>query len=304
MHPPPASCIHGPEPPGTLVALPDARVYSHHGVIIDSENRLRTDLSPDILPPPSGHRILDYKSLPDPDSIDAHVYCLSGLSSWKSYFHWLIDAIPRTRHARLADYDLVYSPLGKPYHTETLDRLGVPEHKRLEATAQSHFACRQLTASSPAPLCHLEPDDRSYLRALFAAPAGKPERRLYISRADAWRRRITNEDALIELIEPLGFETITLAGLTIAEQAALFSEAEAILAGHGAALTNVIFAPAGCQIIELLTSNYIYDYFEKLSKLCGLDYHRHISPNPPTNPEHPLDLERFRQTTLPRLKNL
>lgn len=298
--PPPDSCTRADHAAGTSVTLTGGRVYSHHGVIIDAENRLLADLSPDILPPASGHRILDYPSLPDPEHVDAHVYCLAGLSSWKSYFHWLIDALPRTRHVNLARFDLIYSPLGKTYHTETLDRLGIAPERRLEATAQSHFACRELTASSPLPLCHIDRDDLAYLRDLFAAPAGKPERRLYISRADAWRRRITNEEELLATIEPLGFERVTVDGLTIAEQATLASQAEIILTGHGAALTNLIFAPPGCKVIELFASNYMFDYFEHLAALCGLEYHSHISPVADDNPEHPLEMETFRREVVKR----
>jgi capsular polysaccharide biosynthesis protein len=44
---------------------------------------------------------------------------------------------------------------------------------------------------------------------------------------------------------------VQMDGLTFAQQAELFAQAELVVASHGAALTNLIFAPEGSTIIEL-----------------------------------------------------
>ena len=67
--------------------------------------------------------------------------------------------------------------------------------------------------------------------ALEATP-----RRIYVSRNDARLRRVLNEDAgFLPELKARGFERVTLAGMPIARQVALFLNAEAVVGPHGAA---------------------------------------------------------------------
>ncbi|MDA0767430.1 MAG: glycosyltransferase family 61 protein, partial [Verrucomicrobia bacterium] len=281
-------------------------VFSHNGVVFHPHtNHILTDLSPDILPPPSGHRIADYPALPAPIDLDADVLTIVAPGSWKNYFHWIIDALPRLRHLDAArfDYnnpirfDLIYTPLTAIFHRESLSNLGIDEDRWLEARIDCHYRCRSLTAISPQPLGKVDFADVEYIRKLFGIWPSQPTRRIYISRGDSWRRRILNEEAIIDYLADNGFEVHTLAGLSIAEQATLFSQAELVIAPHGAALTNLLFAPPTCRVLELFASNYLFPHYRDLSETCGLDYHAHISPNPTDAPDSSADLK----TLLPTL---
>jgi len=297
--PAPAGCRESGHPPGTPVVLENGRVFSHNGVVLHPDtNHILTDLSPDILPPPSGHRIADYPALPQPIDLDANVLTIVAPGSWKNYFHWIIDALPRLRHLDPTSYDLLYTPLTAPFHLETLAALHIPASRHLDARIGSHYRCRTLTALSPLPLGQISAADHTYLRTLFPTEPTTQKRRLYISRGDSWRRRILNEDALLTYLTALDFETHTLAGLTIAQQAQLFSEAEHIIAPHGAALTNLVFAPPTCRVLELFAANYLYPHYQNLSATCDLHYTSHISPNPTDAPDSTAHLE----TLLPTLE--
>jgi hypothetical protein len=87
-----------------------------------------------------------------------------------------------------------------------------------------------------------------------AAPADEPRpgSRLYISRADADRRRVADEDTLITRLEARGFESVTLGGMSVAAQRRRFAAADVIVAPHGAALTNLAWSRPGTRLVELL----------------------------------------------------
>ena len=61
-------------------------------------------------------------------------------------------------------------------------------------------------------------------------------------------------------------------GKTIKEQANLFAQAEAIVAAHGAALTNLLFVQPGTKVIELMPQGYINNCFYTMSSYAEADY--------------------------------
>jgi capsular polysaccharide biosynthesis protein len=86
-----------------------------------------------------------------------------------------------------------------------------------------------------------------FLRDSFL-PLIKPEHlvqrapRLYVSRAGAMWRSVINEQEVMARLSPLGFVKTTLEGLSVLQQVALFAQAECVIAPHGAALANLVFA--------------------------------------------------------------
>lgn len=272
--------------------LQNARVFSHHGVVINAENQLHADLSPDLRPPPSGHRLLNYHSLPPVVDLQKEAFLLPAPSSHKNYFHWLIESVPKLR---LAPAGLpILTPLSRPFHREALLRAGVAENNWIELKKDSHFQLYQLHALPPV---QLERVDINYLNALFSPKmTSPPTRKIYISRRDSWRRRARNEDELIAILEKNGFEIHSLNGLSISEQAQLFSEASHLITPHGAALANLVFCQKSTNILELFASNYLYPHYEKIAKKCDLSYQRHISPTEINDPDFTLDLPSFATT--------
>jgi capsular polysaccharide biosynthesis protein len=75
-------------------------------------------------------------------------------------------------------------------------------------------------------------------------------RRIYISRQGATRRRIVNHDAVEALLARHGFETVQAERLDFLDQAALFAEAEAVVAPHGAGLANLLFNDGRARVVE------------------------------------------------------
>jgi hypothetical protein len=98
--------------------------------------------------------------------------------------------------------------------------------------------------------------------------------RIYISRADATVRRVTNEDEVMDLLSARGFERYVLGELSYAEQVTLFSDAEAIVSPHGSGLLNQIYAD-DATVIELFGPKHsitdpAIEYY--IADLWGHDY--------------------------------
>ncbi len=69
-----------------------------------------------------------------------------------------------------------------------------------------------------------------------------------------------------------GVEPVVLEGRSLGDQAALFADAELVVAPHGAGLTNLVFAPRDCRVVELLSDAYANWCFRYLAAASGFDY--------------------------------
>ena len=79
----------------------------------------------------------------------------------------------------------------------------------------------------------------------------KSLKRIYISRKLAVKRHLTNEEEFLPLLKKYNFRKVFLEEMSILEQVELFRNASHVIAAHGAGLTNVLFAPADVNILEI-----------------------------------------------------
>lgn len=117
----------------------------------------------------------------------------------------------------------------------------------LETVVDTHGQPRGL--QSPLGLALL--DDIGRFIAGDASLEETPKR-IYVSRNDARLRRVLNEDAILPELEARGFKRVTLAGMPIARQVALFLNAEAVVGPHGAAFGHVSWCKPGTKIVEFI----------------------------------------------------
>jgi len=73
---------------------------------------------------------------------------------------------------------------------------------------------------------------------------------IYISRNDASKRQVINEDELVDQLRGYGFESFELTNLSMVDQIILFSQADTVIGPHGAGLGNTVFC-SDCTVIEL-----------------------------------------------------
>lgn len=180
-----------------------------------------------------------------------------------NYYHWLQLTLPlvrvyrKMRPATPIDFYYIGESRSLPLQLETLERLGVrPEQVITEPCTGD----RLLAVFWRRPIQHFGFNYRDvfghdFTRALFVPPVGGEGRsspkRLYIERGQARSRRIVNEPEVIQLLSTYGFTPMRMDGRSVAEQAKMFWNAEAVVGMHGAALTNLLFAQVGTKVVEL-----------------------------------------------------
>lgn len=124
------------------------------------------------------------------------------------------------------------------------------------------------------------------------ALAGAPgPRLLYVSRADATRRRVVGEEALIDALARLGFVAVTLEGRDLDAQRRLFHDADVIVAPHGAALTNLAWTRPGGAVVELVPARRPNFAFHRIALEAGLRWRGVLcAPDPAGSGEEHDDL--------------
>jgi capsular polysaccharide biosynthesis protein len=113
--------------------------------------------------------------------------------------------------------------------------------------------------------------------------------RLYLTRRE-YARRVTNEDEIVSLLRPLGFDVVDPGALSLNEQIAMFADAEVVISPHGGALTNVVFG-RDAAVIEIFDPDYINPCYYAMADRCDHEYwyvvgetepggHLRVSPGP------------------------
>jgi capsular polysaccharide biosynthesis protein len=112
----------------------------------------------------------------------------------------------------------------------------------------------------------------AWLRSLFPEKGAGAEK-LYLHRGGAGRR-LANEAELEKALSARGFVSIHPDKFSATEQAKLLSSARFVVAPHGAALVNLVFAPPGAMLFELFHPQHKNRCYANLAAACG---HRYAS---------------------------
>ncbi len=190
------------------------------------------------------------------------------------HFHWLLDTLPRL--ALLPLDELPGVPVVVPaqmtdVQRESLARAGVPAWRVVEFE-HDHLRFDELIWPSRVGRTGNPPRwVVEWLRARLAPHGGDRRRRLYVSRADAARRRVVNEEEVAAALAQRGFEAIVPGELSLDEQLRAFAQAEAVVGAHGGNLAN-LFAARGAAVVELFAPGYVNACYYALSDVAGHDY--------------------------------
>ena len=195
-----------------------------------------------------------------------------------NYYHWLIETVPTIRYVREyerrtgTDVSLLIPADPPPWCGETLDLLGIPEDK-VEYLSQSVQRVEKLIAPS-FPTQTREDYEwivRTVLENLPSEARDKAGANVYISRSSAIERRVINEDEVMAALSPYDFDRYHLETNSVAENVALFNEADIIIGAHGAGLSDLIYSTDG-TVIELFGSK-VKDPYEELARTMDVPYH-------------------------------
>ena len=163
----------------------------------------------------------------------------------------------------------------KDWQEELLDMLRIPREKRryhFEVKARHidlvvPYRTKGDAVTVPSWMCDAL---RSELGKGLGNRAGN--RKIYLSRKDAPRRRMVNEADMTRRLRKIGFEILQLEGMTIAEQQALLGSARVVVAEHGAALTNIVWCPTNATVVDIHPSVPAMPCYKILAELRGVRY--------------------------------
>jgi capsular polysaccharide biosynthesis protein len=160
-----------------------------------------------------------------------------------------------------------------PWQVESLELLGLGAVPRLILGPRYLSVDVVHLPSFVGSAGHPHPAACAWLRARLVGPPLRPgHRRLYVTRRRAGRRHVINEAELVPVLNDLGFEVVECEALTFRAQVALFREAEIVVGPHGAGLTNLVWAPAGCRVLELFGHRCVRSLFYVLAALLAQRY--------------------------------
>jgi len=191
-----------------------------------------------------------------------------------NYSHWLFRNMLKLstldRAGMLFDYPWLVNSDLLPHQTEYVTLLGQRTERLIKVERSVVITCKRLLVPALLTSIYTIAEGVRWIRERFArllaAPA-QASRRIFVSRRDVARRKLLNEDEIFAALAPLGFERVVPGELGVAEQIATFSAARVIVAAHGAALTNMVFAPPSAAIVELSSTAIEHmDLFRKLAR--------------------------------------
>lgn len=206
------------------------------------------------------------------------------------YAHWIRDDL--TRIQGLREYErrtgeepsIIFSPEPTPFQTEMMEILGFDDCRIYHWDGRpTHI--EKLVISSPRRYKIQSRDAIQWLRKAVVSGINIDEDRfsdyIYISRKDARRRHVVNEDEVLESLGQWGFKRVIPTEHSLPEQIAIFNQADIIVGPHGANLVNTIFADNSILVeifgshthaVQLVTCNLVDCEYRALQAECvGID---------------------------------
>jgi len=198
-------------------------------------------------------------------------------------YHWFFDCLPRLYY--------VLQTIDQPINIIMRRDLPAYQHETLQFIVQQHLTAKVVYIGkhekweieqfilpsfvSNSQSGYLPQHISNWLREKiwkgYNIEKTSQKKRIYISRAKARTRRVLNENELLPLLSNYGFEVIRAEELTYQQQVQLFYNTEAVIAPHGAGLTNLLFAEK-CNVLEFHPANLIKTHYFLLCKELGFNY--------------------------------
>ncbi len=202
-------------------------------------------------------------------------------SNWgdgRNYFHWITDSLTRLLvRESLPETTRILLPARRaPYISETLELLGLSQF--CENPSEKHLVIDRFYFCSPVAMTGVwNPLGFDWLRESFRkyylpAASGPP---VFLTRRGA--SRVPEKLSEIEeIFRRSGFDVVDCGELSVLRQIELVSAAPAVAGLHGAAMTNILWSPAGTPILEIFEPEYLNACYEQIAFQGGLEYQHHV----------------------------
>ncbi|CAO3383422.1 glycosyltransferase family 61 protein [Azospirillum argentinense] len=197
-----------------------------------------------------------------------------------NYGHWLMEMLPKAQlvQSHLPDLGLRFLVASVPDRlndsmASSLSMLGIDLTRTIVADdTPRHFADLLVVDGLTEHGGYMSPLVLGGADALVKGVASVGAERLFVTRRSMGSRRVVDEDDLAAQAEACGYTVVEPGLLDLPEQIALFKGASRIVGVMGAAMTNIVFAPPGAQVVNLTPAGMPDTFFWFIATLRGLDY--------------------------------
>ncbi len=199
----------------------------------------------------------------------------------KGYFHWLCDVLPRLKvisgYFENAVLLLPDSFRSLDYVQTSLEIFGIKDIRYINNNEILLCSKLYLPTHTAASGDFNEPIIKEVQKTFWEkSDSGKNVdfQKVYISRRKADKRKIQNEDEILEILKKYDFKIICAEDYSFIEQVQLFASVKYLVSSHGAGMTNMLFMPECGNIFELrkFDDNINNCYFNMASAL-GLKFY-------------------------------
>ena len=256
---------------------------------------------------------LDQLSHPNPLSKKAKIKRLPSLlkpSRWvgkaiwmtdtwaHNYFHWMTESIPRLMalEGNYKDHKVVLPERLKNFNYVS-DSLNILGYDHLFFSNDEKLTIASLVSfERTAPSFNYHQQVIKSIHHRMGVESKVPDRKIYVSRRKAGKRKIVNEEELIQQLMLSGYEIHQFEDYSIAEQIRLMNETSHFISMHGAGLTNMLFMEKGAKVLEFrfrgdTTNNCFYTLASELGHLYYYSQNDFQTPKIHLNSNMILDLE-------------
>ncbi|BBH17675.1 hypothetical protein Back2_19620 [Nocardioides baekrokdamisoli] len=229
--------------------------------------------------------------LPEITDVEGSVAVLAARGGGANYYHFLLDVLPRIGVLEQSFGDKAdrwFLPQSTRYHRE-LVRLGGWDSNELinSSIAGAVRAERLLVPSLPNDNEITPPWVVEWLRDRFlTGDTDARASRIYVTRGTAKNTRRYDQEAEIwPELERRGFVRVDPGTLSVREQIDTFAAADVVIGVHGAALTNLVWSPAGVRVLHLMGPTFVKHCFQSLvDNVSGSQYRYLIGDGPAVPP--------------------
>ncbi|GAB2779464.1 hypothetical protein GCM10027020_36190 [Nocardioides salsibiostraticola] len=225
------------------------------------------------------------------EHLPGNTLTLTARGTDSNYYHFMYDAIGRLgvfeETCPGTPINTVVVPHQTRYQRQLLELVGLTGPFVQPRVGITVVADTLWAPSHPNWALDAPPSTVSWLRERLLAPNREAaSSRLYLTRGTAPNtRRYIEEAALLPHLEKRGFRCVDPGQFSVREQIDLFSTAEVIVAPHGAALTNLTFAPPGVKVLEMFAASYVHLGLWAIGQAIEADY-RYLVADPSREPTH------------------
>ncbi len=179
-----------------------------------------------------------------------------------NYSHWLLRNLMKLsiieNNKDLRSLPLLLNADLAAYQSEALGLLGISRDRQILVNRNSIIKCNDiyvptLLRNHPRMKMGLDWLRRKFLNNQETTTRENRDR-IFVSRRDANKRHIVNEEDLVDRLAKLEFRVVVPGRMSFSEQVKTFSNVGIVVGAHSAGLANIVFAPLDCQMIEITST--------------------------------------------------